>query len=82
MGENHFGALPSALYGIVLLMAAIAYYLLSSRRSSDRGDPIDFRKVIFVAAALIWSNWPEESYRSAVIPQRLAARASSCATHA
>ena len=28
MGENHFTAVPSALYGIVLLMAAIAYYLL------------------------------------------------------
>ncbi|MFO1337881.1 MAG: TMEM175 family protein [Burkholderiaceae bacterium] len=28
MGENHFAALPSALYGVVLLMAAIAYYLL------------------------------------------------------
>jgi TMEM175 potassium channel family protein len=28
MGENHFAALPSALYGGVLLMAAIAYWLL------------------------------------------------------
>lgn len=28
MGENHFTAVPSALYGVVLLMAAIAYYLL------------------------------------------------------
>ncbi len=28
MGENHFGALPSALYGAVLLMAAIAYWIL------------------------------------------------------
>ena len=28
MGENHFTALPTALYGAVLLMAAIAYYLL------------------------------------------------------
>ena len=26
MGENHFAAVPSALYGVVLLMAAIAYY--------------------------------------------------------
>src|SRR5215204_5440838 len=29
MGENHFTALPTALYGVVLLMAAIAYYLLA-----------------------------------------------------
>ena len=28
MGENHFAALPTALYGVVLLMAAIAYYIL------------------------------------------------------
>jgi uncharacterized membrane protein len=28
MGENHFAALPTALYGMVLLMAAIAYWLL------------------------------------------------------
>jgi uncharacterized membrane protein len=28
MGENHFAQLPSAIYGFVLLMAAIAYALL------------------------------------------------------
>jgi uncharacterized membrane protein len=28
MGENHFAAVPTALYGMVLLMAAIAYYVL------------------------------------------------------
>ena len=28
MGQNHFTAVPTALYGVVLLMAAIAYYLL------------------------------------------------------
>ena len=28
MGENHFTTVPTALYGVVLLMAAIAYYLL------------------------------------------------------
>lgn len=30
MGENHFAAIPMALYGIVLLMAALAYYILQS----------------------------------------------------
>ncbi|MFO1519542.1 MAG: TMEM175 family protein [bacterium] len=29
MGENHFGPLPVALYGIVLLLSGIAYYLLA-----------------------------------------------------
>lgn len=28
MGENHFEAAPMALYGVVLLMAAIAYFIL------------------------------------------------------
>ena len=28
MGENHFAAAPSAFYGVVLLMAAVAYWIL------------------------------------------------------
>jgi uncharacterized membrane protein len=28
MGENHLAAIPTAIYGFVLLMAAIAYYVL------------------------------------------------------
>src|SRR5688572_23158061 len=28
MGENHFAELPSTLYGVVLLLAAIAYFIL------------------------------------------------------
>ena len=30
MGENHFTSLPCALYGAVLLLAAIAYYILQN----------------------------------------------------
>jgi len=30
MGENHFASLPTALYGTVLLLAAVAYKLLSN----------------------------------------------------
>ena len=29
MGENHFASIPSAVYGAVLLMAAIAYFILA-----------------------------------------------------
>jgi uncharacterized membrane protein len=29
MGENHFAALPTAMYGVVLLMAGVAYYILA-----------------------------------------------------
>lgn len=28
MGENHFGSLPSVMYGVVLLMCAVAYWIL------------------------------------------------------
>lgn len=30
MGENHFKSLPVAMYGIILLMAALAYYILQT----------------------------------------------------
>ncbi|HYM82085.1 MAG TPA: TMEM175 family protein [Candidatus Limnocylindria bacterium] len=29
MGENHFASWPVALYGVVMLMAGVAYYILS-----------------------------------------------------
>jgi uncharacterized membrane protein len=29
MGENHFASLPVAMYGVVMLMSGVAYYLLS-----------------------------------------------------
>lgn len=37
MGENHFAAAPTALYGFTLLMAAIAYWLLESIIISTQG---------------------------------------------
>jgi uncharacterized membrane protein len=37
MGENHFTPLPSAFYGAVLLMAAIAYYILQCVIVAQRG---------------------------------------------
>ena len=30
MGENHFASLPTALYGVVLLMAAVSYTILQT----------------------------------------------------
>lgn len=37
MGENHFAPLPSALYGVVLLAAAIAYWLLQQTIVASQG---------------------------------------------
>lgn len=37
-GENHFAALPVALYGVVLLFAAIAYFILSRTLIATHGE--------------------------------------------
>jgi uncharacterized membrane protein len=37
MGENHFAAVPTACYGVVLLMAAIAYYILQRAILASEG---------------------------------------------
>lgn len=38
MGENHFAALPTAVYGVVLLAAALAYYGLERTIIADQGS--------------------------------------------
>jgi uncharacterized membrane protein len=38
MGENHFAAAPTALYGVVLLMAAIAYWVLQGTIIASQGS--------------------------------------------
>jgi uncharacterized membrane protein len=37
MGENHFAALPTALYGVVLLLAAVAYFILARAIIASEG---------------------------------------------
>jgi TMEM175 potassium channel family protein len=37
MGENHLAAIPTAIYGFVLLMAAIAYYVLERAIIAKQG---------------------------------------------
>jgi uncharacterized membrane protein len=46
MGENHFTALPTALYGAVLLMAAIAYYLLERTIIRAQGPESILQKAV------------------------------------
>lgn len=38
MGENHFASAPTALYGVPLLMAAIAYWILQRTIIASQGD--------------------------------------------
>ena len=71
MGENHFAPLPSAVYGFVLLMAAIAYYLLqqciiaSEGRGSIlkravgtdwKGKLSPFLYIVAIGASF-WAHW-------------------------
>ena len=71
MGENHFAAAPSALYGVVLLMAAVAYWILQQLIIASQGsDSLLKRAVggdwkgkvspIFYVLAIplaFWSQW-------------------------
>ncbi len=38
MGENHFAAMPLVLYGCVLLMAAISYWILQKTIIANQGE--------------------------------------------
>lgn len=46
MGENHFATLPAALYGIVLLLSAIAYWILQERIIASQGADSLLKKAI------------------------------------
>ena len=80
MGENHFAAVPTALYGVVLLMAAIAYYVLQQAIIRAQGPDSILKKavgrdwkgklspVLYVVAivATLWSPWIAEAIFVAV----------------
>ena len=46
MGENHFAAGPSALYGVVLLMAGIAYVILQQLIIESQGPDSILKKAV------------------------------------
>jgi uncharacterized membrane protein len=46
MGENHFAAVPTAVYGFVLLMAAIAYFVLQQLIIAAAGDQSVLKKAV------------------------------------
>jgi uncharacterized membrane protein len=46
MGENHFAPVPSALYGFVLLMAAIAYWILQQLIIASHGPDSVLKKAV------------------------------------
>jgi uncharacterized membrane protein len=48
IGENHFAATPSAVYGVVLLMAAISYWLLQQLIVASQGRDSLLKKAVGV----------------------------------
>jgi uncharacterized membrane protein len=46
MGENHFAATPSALYGVIMLMSAIAYWVLQELIISSQGPDSLLRRAV------------------------------------
>jgi uncharacterized membrane protein len=46
MGANHFAPVPSALYGVVLLMAAIAYWVLQQIIIASEGPASVLKKAL------------------------------------
>jgi uncharacterized membrane protein len=71
MGENHFAAVPSALYGVVLLMAAGAYWLLQQAIIASEGQTSVLKRAVgndwkgklspvmylIAIAVTFWSPW-------------------------
>jgi uncharacterized membrane protein len=46
MGENHFAPAPSAVYGVVLLMAAVAYWILQQLIIASQGPDSLLKKAV------------------------------------
>ncbi|MBC3862593.1 DUF1211 domain-containing protein [Undibacterium jejuense] len=46
VGENHFTASPTALYGFVLLMSAIAYFILQQTIIASQGPDSVLKKAV------------------------------------
>ena len=70
MGENHFAPVPTAIYGVVLLMCAIAYYLLQNTIIRAQGEGSLLKRAIggdwkgklsplfYIAAIVTAFRWP------------------------
>ena len=46
MGENHFAPLPTALYGVVLLFAGVAYFILEQVIIRSQGPDSRLRAAV------------------------------------
>jgi uncharacterized membrane protein len=70
VGENHFAAAPTALYGLVLLMAAIAYWILQRLIIAAQGGDSVLKKAI----GSDWKGKPSPIAYAIAIPMALVSR--------
>ena len=75
MGQNHFATAPSALYGVVLFMAAIAYWVLQQVIIASEGPGSVLKRAVgrdwkgkisplfYIAGiiASVWSSWAAQA---------------------
>ena len=81
MGENHFAALPTSLYGMVLFMAAAAYFilqhciisvsggkdaLLAKAVGNDRKGKASLLMYAIAIPAAFWNQWLSDALYVAV----------------
>jgi uncharacterized membrane protein len=76
LGENHLAAAPSVLYGVVLLMAALAYWLLQQLIIAAQGPDSLLRKAIGAdwkgkASSILYLIGTAAAFRSPRIAQSL-----------
>jgi uncharacterized membrane protein len=77
MGENHFAEMPTALYGFVLLMAAIAYYWLEQAIIASQGG----ESVLKMAVGRDWKAIVSPLLYAAAIPVSFASHWTSKAIY-
>jgi uncharacterized membrane protein len=76
IGENHLAAAPSALYGVVLLMAAVAYRILQQAMIAAQGPDSLLKKAVGrdwkgKASPIVYSIGTAAAFRSAPLAQGL-----------
>jgi uncharacterized membrane protein len=75
MDENHYAPVPTALYGVVLLLAGIAYWILQHLIIASQGPDSILKKAVgrdwkgklsplaYLTAVLVapWSSWVSQA---------------------
>ena len=77
MGENHFAAVPVALYGGVLLMSALAYYILQQLIIASQGP----NSVLLKAVGSDWKGRASPAAYTLAVPLAFVSPAISMALY-